>query len=107
MTINKEVYILRERYTVKAITSNLLTIYRCMQSLIPSELRHRLKSYHQINRILKRTNSVEFPLPDHDWYYIEKQRVYSSYGEYREGSAGEQPSRLRPNDRCGTLAQRG
>ena len=107
MTDNKEVYILRERNTVMAVTSNLMTVYRCMKSLIPDELRNRLKSYHQINRIFKRTDSIEFPLPDHDWYYIERQRVYSKYSEYWEGSAGVQPARLRPNDRCGTLAPRG
>lgn len=107
MTDNKEIYIVRERNTVIAVTSNLMTAYKCMMYVIPDMLKTRVKSYHQINRIFKRSAFVEFPIPDRDWFYIERQKVYASLTDDWVGSAGVQPTRLRPNDRCGTLAQRG
>ncbi len=107
MAIASKVYLLKFHNSVIVCASNLKTAYDWMLAEVPPHLKDRFKSYHQVNRILKKTNIIEFPLPDRAWYYIERQKLYSSFNKDWAGSAGEQPARLRPNDRCGTLAQRG
>ena len=107
MSIPTKVYLVRYRNSVIAVTSNLKTAYDWMMDEVPTYMKDRFKSYHQVNRILKKTYLIEFPIPDRDCYYIERQKLHSTYTPTWVGSAGVQPTRLRPIDRCGRPLLRG
>ena len=101
--MNRElkVYFIKYHNSVIGAASNLKTAYKWMMAEVPPHLKTHFKSYDQVNRILKKTNIIAFPLPDRDWYYIERQKLHASFDPAWVGSAGVQPTRLRPTDREG------
>lgn len=75
----KKVYILRHRTAVIMVSSNLKACYECVKYETPKYLHKHFKSYAQTTRILHKTQEMEFPLPDRDWYYIERRKVFSKF----------------------------
>ena len=75
----KKVYLLRHRSAVIMISSNLKTCYESMLSETPAHLHKNFRSYSQVTRVLHKTQEAEFPLPDRDWYYIEKRKVLTKF----------------------------
>ena len=102
-----KVYLLRHRSNVILVTSNLKTAYDWMIAEVPPFLHKHFLGYHSVNRKLKDTDTVEFPIPDRDWYYIERRKVYNNFKRDWPSSAGVQPGWLRPIDRCGNQLLRG
>ena len=99
--MNRElkVYFIKYHNSVIGAASNLKTAYKWMMAEVPPHLKHHFKGYDQVNRILKKTNIIAFPLPDRDWYYIERQKLHASFDPDLVGSAGVQPTRLRPTEK--------
>ena len=86
-----KVYLLRHRSNVILVTSNLKTAYDWMMAEVPPFLHKHFLGYHSVNRKLKQSDRVEFPIPDRDWYYIERRKVYNNFQRDWQGNAGVQP----------------
>ena len=79
MNIAGNVYLVKFHNSVIVCATNLKTAYDWMMAEVPPHLKDRFKGYHQVNRLFKKKNIVEFPLPDRDWYYIERQKLHTSF----------------------------
>ena len=102
-----QVYLVLYRNSVIYAGSNLKTAYEFMMDEVPPHIKKLFKSYAQVLRIIKKTNMIDFPIPDRDYYYIKHMKVHSSFKSAWVGSAGVQPTRLRPTDREGKKSSRG
>lgn len=91
MTKDGKVYLLRHRNSVILVSSNLKACYDCILNEVPPFLHHHFKSYAQVNRDIKKVTTVDFPIPEREWYYIERRYIISNFKRDWLGSAGVQP----------------